>query len=97
MAEVIDALPVSWSSENNWVFPPPFLVLKVLKHMLRYGADKHTHCSSLGISTMVAFTISSQGQVQERNMRFLDYTPMHKYVYPSCPRVNNVWLRKDKC
>ena len=38
-AEVIDALSVSWSSENNWVFPPPFLVPKVLKHMLRYGAD----------------------------------------------------------
>ena len=38
-AEVIDALSVSWSSKNYWVFPPPFLAPKVLKHMLRYGAD----------------------------------------------------------
>ena len=36
-AEVIDA--VSWSSQTNWVFLPPYLVSKVLKHMLRYGAD----------------------------------------------------------
>ena len=27
-AEVIDALSVLWSSENNWVFPPPFWFLK---------------------------------------------------------------------
>ena len=38
-AEVINGLFVSWSSDNNWVFPTPFLVPKVLKHMLRYGAD----------------------------------------------------------
>ena len=37
--EVIDGLSVSWSSDNNWVFPTPFLVPKVLKHMLRYGVD----------------------------------------------------------
>ena len=46
---------------------------------------------------MVAFIISSHEQVQERNMCILDYTPMHKYVYPGCPRVNNVRLRKTKC
>ena len=32
-AESIDAFTTTWSRENNWLFPPPFLVPKVIKHL----------------------------------------------------------------
>ena len=31
--EAVDAFTVSWREENNWVFPPPFLIAKVISHM----------------------------------------------------------------
>lgn len=32
-SEAMDAFTMSWSLENNWICPPPFLVPRVLKHM----------------------------------------------------------------
>lgn len=32
-AEGIDAFTLSWAGENNWMFPPPYLIPQVLKHM----------------------------------------------------------------
>ena len=37
--ETVDAFTVSWEGENNWIFPPPFLVPKVLSHMHNNHAD----------------------------------------------------------
>ena len=31
--EAVDAFTVSWRGENNWVFPPPFLIPKMISHM----------------------------------------------------------------
>ena len=31
--EAADAFTVSWTGANNWLFPPPFLVPRVLRHM----------------------------------------------------------------
>ena len=31
--EAADAFTVSWTGVNNWLFPPPFLVPRVLRHM----------------------------------------------------------------
>ena len=31
--EAADAFTVSWAGVNNWLFPPPFLVPRVLWHM----------------------------------------------------------------
>ena len=31
--EAADAFTVSWAGDNNWLFPPPFLVPRVLRHM----------------------------------------------------------------
>ena len=32
-AEGIDAFTLSWAGENNWIFPPPYLIPRALKHM----------------------------------------------------------------
>ena len=29
----IDAFTVSWGNENNWIFPPPYLIPRVIQHM----------------------------------------------------------------
>ncbi|XP_028405221.1 uncharacterized protein LOC114527722 [Dendronephthya gigantea] len=31
--ESTDAFTVSWTNENNWIFPPPYLIPRVLRHM----------------------------------------------------------------
>ena len=35
--EAVDAFTVSWFKENNWIFPPPHLIPRVLKHMSTGG------------------------------------------------------------
>ena len=37
--ESVDVFTVSWSKENNWLFPPPYLIPRVLKHMSAGGED----------------------------------------------------------
>ena len=37
--EVLDAFSVRWSRENNWLFPPPYLIPKVLRHLQWSSAD----------------------------------------------------------
>ena len=37
--EGVDALSLSWVGENNWLFPPPYLVSLVLAHMAEGGED----------------------------------------------------------
>ena len=32
-SEAIDAFTVSWSDENNWLFPPPYLIPRVRRHL----------------------------------------------------------------
>ena len=32
-AEGIDAFILSWAGESNWMFPPPYLIPRLLKHM----------------------------------------------------------------
>ena len=39
-AESIKAFTTTWSGENNWLFPPPFLVPKVIKHLKFLEADE---------------------------------------------------------
>ena len=39
--ESIDAFTVSWSNENNWLFPPPYLIPRVLRHM-QVGHERGT-------------------------------------------------------
>ena len=35
--EAVDAFTISWLKENNWIFPPPYLIPLVLKHMSAGG------------------------------------------------------------
>ena len=37
--EVLDAFSVEWSGKNNWLFPPPYLLPKVLRHLQWSSAD----------------------------------------------------------
>ena len=32
--EYLDAFTANWSGENNWLFPPPCIIPRVLKHLL---------------------------------------------------------------
>ena len=40
-SEDIDAITVSWSDENNWLFPPPYLIPKVLQY-LKFAKSEST-------------------------------------------------------
>ena len=35
--EAVDAFTIPWLKENNWIFPPPYLIPRVLKHMSAGG------------------------------------------------------------
>ncbi|KAL9970917.1 hypothetical protein ACROYT_G023375 [Oculina patagonica] len=37
----VDAFTLSWSGENNWIFPPPYLIPRVLQH-LEHGMEFKT-------------------------------------------------------
>ena len=38
-SEGVDAFSHSWAGENNWLFPPPYLISRVLAHMEEGGED----------------------------------------------------------
>ena len=40
-SEAADAFTVSWQGENNWLFPPPYLIPRILLHMA-YGMEEGT-------------------------------------------------------
>ena len=37
--EYLDAFSTSWQGENNWLFPPPSIVSRVIKHLIFSKAD----------------------------------------------------------
>ena len=37
--EVLDAFSANWNSEDNWLFPPPCIVPRVLRHLQASKAD----------------------------------------------------------
>ena len=37
--EYLDAFTESWNNENNWLFPPPYIIPRVLKHLKSSSAD----------------------------------------------------------
>ena len=37
--EVLDAFSASWNNENNWLFPPPCIIPRVLRHSQASKAD----------------------------------------------------------
>ena len=37
--ESVDTFTVTWSKENNWLFPPPYLIPRVLRHMSAGSED----------------------------------------------------------
>ena len=37
--EVLEAFPVRWNNENNWLFPPPCIIPRVLRHLQASKAD----------------------------------------------------------
>lgn len=41
MTEHVDAFTADWSGEVNWIFPPPYLIPKVIQHM-KYGREDDT-------------------------------------------------------
>ena len=49
LTEDIDAFTVTWSGENNWIFPPPTLIPKVLRHM-ESGKEDGTLIAPLWVS-----------------------------------------------
>ena len=84
-AEVIDALSVSWSSENNWVFSPPFLVPKVLKHMLRYGADGTLIAPHWASASWWPLLFQAKGEFRKEIHAFLTIPPCINMFIPAVP------------
>ena len=37
--EYLDAFTASWNNKNNWLFPPPYMIPRVLKHLKLSSAD----------------------------------------------------------
>ena len=86
-AEVIGALSVSWSSESNWVVPPPFLVPKVLKHMLRYGADGTLIAPHWASAPCWPLLFQAKGKFRKEICAFLIIPPCINMFSPAVPGV----------
>ena len=52
--EAADAFTVSWAGVNNWLFPPPFLVPRVLRYMSMSKEDGTPFGAGVEVSTLVA-------------------------------------------
>ena len=37
--EYLDVFTASWNNKNNWLFPPPYMIPRVLKHLKLSSAD----------------------------------------------------------
>ena len=53
-AEAVDAFSQDWSKDNNWICPPPGMILQAIRHMRRCHASGtvivptgHLVCSGL--------------------------------------------------
>ena len=51
--EVVDEFTVSWIGGNNWVFPPPSLIPKVISHMRNNHEDGTVREFSIEIDSVV--------------------------------------------
>ena len=90
--EYLDAFTASWNNENNWLFPPPYIIPRVLKHLKSSSADA-TLVAPLWRSAPWWPLLTYDGVFFRHEVRLFYNRPTGKYVYPGCSRNYTFWTR----
>ena len=81
--EGVDAFTLDWSGENNWIFPPPYLIPRVLKHM-EHGGEIGTLVIPLWTSAAWWPLITTDGTQPEEFVRdWVEIPPSEDMFLPA--------------
>ena len=81
-SEAIDAFTVSWSDENNWLFPPPYLIPRVLQHLKFAKFDSTLIIPYWTSAPWWPLLVTHEGSFQTEIVDFMLLHEMHKIFWP---------------
>ena len=96
-AEGIDAFTLSWAGENNWMFPPPYLIPRVLKDM-DHGQEHGALVVPLWTSAPWWPLITNNGRHPESFvLNWMDIPYSVNTFFPAKPAACNFSGRPNYC
>ena len=82
--EYLDAFTASWQNENNWLFPPPYLIPKVLEH-LKFSKARHTLVAPVWTSAIWWPLLTYDGKTFRHKV--IDYFVVENNFIPAVPEL----------
>ena len=90
--EAIDAFLVAWSGKNNWLFPSPYLVPKVPRHLEFSKVDGTLIMSHWESAPWWPLLIQQKNIFKKFIADVFSYSK-GKCIFPSCSLEHTVWFR----
>ena len=82
-SEAIDAFTVSWSDENNWLFPPPCLIPRVLQHLKFVKSESKLVVPYWSLAPWWPLLVTCEGSFQHEIVDFMIIMPRENLFIPA--------------
>ena len=88
LSKAIDTFTVSWSDENYWLFPPPYLIPRVLQH-LKFAKSESTLIVPYWTSApWRPLLVTHEGCFQREIVDYMIIVPRENLFIPTVPGLS---------